>query len=388
MPSLSEKNVLNIVGSFYDAAQTQTAEGWQHSFELLRSSVASDGGSLSFRLPPANRYQPLIGTYDQSFFDEYNECFQFHSPLRRIIAQLKDREGVGRADVISDAEFLETEFYQEFLRRYDIFNYEYHLLFREGDVSASIGFSRPRRMKNFGAKEKLLLRTLIPHVARSIQIFYKCSDYRQDLEILRASFERMNQGAIVVDDRCRIVMTNTVATGLIERRDGLRTDERNVLETMVPAETKRLRSLIADVVEDRLLTADRNGGFLAVTRPAGRRPLSMFVAPFCETNALFFLRRRLALIFFNDPEGEISDVEPLLRRMYRLTPAETRIAAMIARGYSVKEVCRLLEIKENTIRTHLKRVFSKTETKRQSELVKLVVSNSTRIGNFQNETKM
>jgi DNA-binding CsgD family transcriptional regulator len=60
--------------------------------------------------------------------------------------------------------------------------------------------------------------------------------------------------------------------------------------------------------------------------------------------------------------------------MYGLTAAEAKIAAILGQGNSLNEACRTLSIKQNTARTHLKRIFSKTDTNRQSELVKLILN--------------
>jgi DNA-binding CsgD family transcriptional regulator len=55
--------------------------------------------------------------------------------------------------------------------------------------------------------------------------------------------------------------------------------------------------------------------------------------------------------------------------LYGLTGAETRLAVLIAQGRTVSEVCALLDVTPNTVRTHLKRIFQKTQTRSQSQLV-------------------
>ena len=43
----------------------------------------------------------------------------------------------------------------------------------------------------------------------------------------------------------------------------------------------------------------------------------------------------------------------------KLTPAETRILRMYANGFSVKEIQEILIISESTVRTHIRKIFSK-----------------------------
>ena len=63
-----------------------------------------------------------------------------------------------------------------------------------------------------------------------------------------------------------------------------------------------------------------------------------------------------------------------LTELFGLTAAEARVACMIAEGGSIAEISDRLSVSELTARTHLKRIFGKTGTKRQSALVRLVLS--------------
>jgi DNA-binding CsgD family transcriptional regulator len=63
----------------------------------------------------------------------------------------------------------------------------------------------------------------------------------------------------------------------------------------------------------------------------------------------------------------------ILARTFRLTPAEAKLACVIARGASPGIVARELKISKETARDQLKSVFAKTGTHRQSELVALIL---------------
>jgi DNA-binding CsgD family transcriptional regulator len=62
----------------------------------------------------------------------------------------------------------------------------------------------------------------------------------------------------------------------------------------------------------------------------------------------------------------------ILQALFDLSPAEARVAAMIAEGSSVDTAAQALSVKPNTIRMQLKAIFSKTGTNRQAELVSLL----------------
>ncbi|MGO4741706.1 helix-turn-helix transcriptional regulator [Bosea sp. 2KB_26] len=62
----------------------------------------------------------------------------------------------------------------------------------------------------------------------------------------------------------------------------------------------------------------------------------------------------------------------MLRRMFGLTMAETRLALKMARGEVPLDVARSSHLSRSTVRSQLSALFAKTQTKRQAELVTLL----------------
>jgi DNA-binding CsgD family transcriptional regulator len=65
--------------------------------------------------------------------------------------------------------------------------------------------------------------------------------------------------------------------------------------------------------------------------------------------------------------------EVLLARLFALTPAEARLARCLSKGDTLKEAAMALKIKLSTVRSQLSSLFAKTGTRRQSQLVALLV---------------
>lgn len=86
------------------------------------------------------------------------------------------------------------------------------------------------------------------------------------------------------------------------------------------------------------------------------------------------LRRRadpIALMVFAPHRGrEVSP--PLLRQLYQLTHAEATTAVQLFAGRRPAEVAKSLSISTNTVRSHIKRIFSKCQVTSQVELVRLM----------------
>ena len=62
-----------------------------------------------------------------------------------------------------------------------------------------------------------------------------------------------------------------------------------------------------------------------------------------------------------------------LKNKFDLTPAEARLVVRLITGESLRPCANALGIKYETVRTYLKSVFQKTKTRRQAELVMVVI---------------
>jgi DNA-binding CsgD family transcriptional regulator len=66
----------------------------------------------------------------------------------------------------------------------------------------------------------------------------------------------------------------------------------------------------------------------------------------------------------------------VIARAFRLTPRELRVLLGIVEAGGVPETAEALGIAETTVKTHLRRLYAKTATSRQADLVKLVAGYS------------
>ena len=62
----------------------------------------------------------------------------------------------------------------------------------------------------------------------------------------------------------------------------------------------------------------------------------------------------------------------MIAKAYKLTPMELRVMLAIVEVGGVPEVAEALGIAETTVKTHLGRIYKKTDSERQADLVKLV----------------
>ncbi len=87
-----------------------------------------------------------------------------------------------------------------------------------------------------------------------------------------------------------------------------------------------------------------------------------------------------ALVFISDPEDTPEAPEMLLQRLYGLTSAEARFALSLSAGNSLDGASNDCSITRETARTRLKRIFAKTDTHSQTELVRLILAGPGALG--------
>lgn len=207
------------------------------------------------------------------------------------------------------------------------------------------------------------LRAVTPSLRRAVQVYVRLRHLRATARIDDAMLDRLDVAALALHPSGRVLRANASARALLSRGDGIAEDDGGLRCTR-PSAHDALRSALATVV-----TRGAPEVVVIAPRPSGRRPLLLFVSALRDPDtqaplAVTVLARDAA------PQGR--RVEDLLRTIFSLTPTEARLALAVAEGSTPAEAAELLGMSVLTARTHLKRIFHKTATTRQAELVRLV----------------
>jgi len=76
----------------------------------------------------------------------------------------------------------------------------------------------------------------------------------------------------------------------------------------------------------------------------------------------------------NPPLKEPPVLEEILHQVYDLTPAESRVVSQLLDNPDIESSAETLHISVSTIRTHLKHIYRKTKTNRQSALFHKIIT--------------
>lgn len=90
---------------------------------------------------------------------------------------------------------------------------------------------------------------------------------------------------------------------------------------------------------------------------------------------VYWLMAEADMILFSLGQQQIDERRlGLAAWVYRLSPGQQRVAALIADGLSLAEIAARMEITPNTARTHLDRIFEKTGVRTRSALIRILLT--------------
>ena len=105
---------------------------------------------------------------------------------------------------------------------------------------------------------------------------------------------------------------------------------------------------------------------------AGQSPAVAYVLPLTAGTARAAFSPARAAVFVSTTISATPIPEAVLITLFDLTPAEARVLLKIGSGVGATATALALGIGENTLKTHLNRIYAKTGTSRQPDLVKLI----------------
>jgi DNA-binding CsgD family transcriptional regulator len=275
--------------------------------------------------------------------------------------------------LVTHADVRRTRFYNDFGRHHDVVRCIVGTIEAERDAVSVLSVNRSDAGQPFDRQEAALLRALMPHLHRAVQLHRRLAEAEALADGSTAALDRLAHGIILVDAMGRVMFANRTADEIVRASDGLSVHDRRLLGARVQ-DTNALRRLIAEAVDTSRGEGIGAGGMVMLERPSGRATLRILVTPVARRNILFGPAGAAACIFVTDPERFPLPSSAHLQQAFGLTPAETRVAMAILDGKTVERLADELCISRNTARTHLQRLFAKTGAARQADLIRTLLA--------------
>jgi DNA-binding CsgD family transcriptional regulator len=219
-----------------------------------------------------------------------------------------------------------------------------------------------------GRTAPALVRFLKPHIKAALHSHLAAS--RNPSANLQSTLDSLALGVILLSPKGQVVTMNRAAERLLAKGGGLRASREGLLAERAE-ESARLKQLVAEATAASARAGLEPAGVLTVSR-RNHFPLQLLVSP-ARGFDLDEKHPVRAIVFAGDSAQRVGPTHDTLRVLFGLTPAECRLAMLLADGHSPTAIAEKGGVSRNTLKSQLSSIYGKTGTSRQAQLVRLLL---------------
>ena len=353
-------------GQIVEAAESHQGLDLEPIVRMLDGSYA-----LMFRMGVADDHVEDAASHgvDVGYVSRLREAGR-ERMLPGWLSQIEPGSVIDRSLFGSDQQFARTPFYNHVIRPEGSFHCMIATPLSSQTHRSHLVIGRPRHRPGFDAGDMRLFRGMLPLVN---EVIHTRAELAHSEATARSAFgisEAWPYPLLVANAKGIVHHANQRARELLATGDALVIDTAARLRSNIPSNDHKLWQSIT--------AALRTGKQQRVTLQTSM-----------SARGLYLNVRRVdpvsvgdmghpsgwVLITAEDHQRGITDASlAAVGRQYGLTGRETALLSCLVQGTHLKEACRQLGISYNTGRCHLRQIFGKTETHRQSELVRVCVT--------------
>jgi DNA-binding CsgD family transcriptional regulator len=276
-------------------------------------------------------------------------------------------------ELVDYQEFCCGRFYQEWARPQGWVDVGVAVLERSSAGYAYLSVSRHRAHGMVDDEMRARMRLIVPHVRRAVLIGRTMGFMQAEAAAFAQTLDALSAAVFLLDRSGRLVHANAVGHELLDASDVLR------------ATGDRLGAVNTEIeqVLNAAITAAGRGdvavGATGIALPLVARGGTHHIAHVLPLRSGLRAQSERAsgasvALFVRRVGMDCRPSSDLVGQTYKLTAAELRVLLGIVEVGGVPDVAAKLGVAETTIKTHLGRVFAKTGTSRQADLVKLMAA--------------
>ena len=351
-----------LIGDIYECVIDPTR--WPATLARVCATIGGDAGWVAVHVPNrvSSTYQIETGT-DPEWQRKLREDYVGSSPFIGMVHYVRSGEVLSVGDVVDYDEFAAGRFYREWAAPQGWPDLIFAVLSREADRFSFLGVCLPGRAT---AENKRIAAYFAPHLDRALRILDLLQQRDRELTDATSALNAMSTGVVLVDERMGVRGMNRAAEQLLSGKLG----------PAWPAEGARTLSGLgardlAPAVAACAAGSVEQVGISLLLKAATERTLVILVVPLPRpTKAV--ADRAVAALFITDPDRPALAPAGSVVERYGLTPSELRVALALFEGKTPSAIAASQGVSLATVRTHLRRLYDKTQTSGQAALVKTV----------------
>jgi DNA-binding CsgD family transcriptional regulator/PAS domain-containing protein len=368
-----------LIGDIYDAALDPGL--WPSVLERVARYVPGAFVNL-FSQDATRKTAQTFYTYgiEQEFIDLYFQKYIHLNPVFPATLFFDVGRILTDENILPKSEFIETRFFKEWVQPQGLIASSMASILEKSSTSvAAIALGRGERDGPVDDAALRHMELIVPHVRRSVTIGKVIDLHRVEAAALADTLDGLAAAMFLVDPAGRIIHANAAAHAMLDKGSVIRGSGGKLAAADAQAD---------HALHDIFINADAGDvavGAKGIAMPLCARDGERYVAHVLPLTS--GARRKagiaysaIAAVFVRKAALELPHPLETIAATFKLTPAEMRVLMMIVQLGGVPEVAPVLAISTATVKTHLQRIFAKTDTSRQADLVKLVVGYMSPLG--------
>lgn len=262
--------------------------------------------------------------------------------------------------------------WQEWMQPQDMYGGMACRLAENGEAFWFFDVQRGRNQEGFDRDDAALLQKLYPVLRRIAEVRRHLGRVAIQRDEARGALDALAMGIVIVDQDLRIAYANEGADEILAEPEGALSLRQGRVFARQPSTQRQFKQLVEamahggpDPLAPRRSSMILHGSDRAHSLSACVMPAALSPVPAGSHSKIMIALRRLEMA---------TDIVACARQLFDLTETEAKFASALASGLSLTEAADAQGVRISTARTHLARIFQKTDTRQQSQLVSLLRS--------------
>lgn len=239
------------------------------------------------------------------------------------------------------------------------------------DHMCYVGFARRASAARFDEERVRAVEEMLPSLRQACATMFELRSMQALSSAAIDRYERYHVGMVMVDDEGAVLYCNEAARRLFGAGHALCVDGNGCLAARDAAQADALMQSVRGHIARGRAAQRPEPSLHKLPRDAARPPLLVAVNSYRGADGR---ATNWAVVLIYNPDHPPVQRAEVIRNFYELNPQEAQLVCAIAAGDSLEDIARHSSRSLEAVRSQLKRVFRKTGTSRQTQLVKLVLS--------------
>ncbi|HEY6618337.1 MAG TPA: helix-turn-helix transcriptional regulator [Steroidobacteraceae bacterium] len=303
----------------------------------------------------------------------YGEYFGKVDPFRARFLAKAEGELCLAEELCPSSVLHKTELYGDYLSKYDFTLCCAVATIKRAATSEFISIYQDLESGPPDPETIAMITMIIPHIRAALNLRSQLCDIDVAAKNYAAALDSLNAGIVLLTEQAECIFVSRKIEDLCSANNGIYIKNAR-LGAYAPADHQALSRLIDRAIALAVRKTTEPCGTALISR-RNRAPLKVSAASLSPEAPLAQAAMgpsAVAALFVRDPEQDAVSLPQILAATYALTATETRLAVNLLEGYSLTQTAERHAVSIETVRSQLKSIFTKTATRRQTELLVLL----------------